>query len=214
MPRLPRLLLPQSYYHIMTRGNNRHRIFECAKDYLYYLDLAARYKLDHPFDLYHYCLMPNHIHLQIQTRSIQDFATFMKRLNLAYFHHYRQEYGWAGHFWQGRYKSQPIGKDSYFIQTGKYIELNPIRSGLVKDLKIYPWSSYRYYAMGEKNALITQDMFYQDLGRNNIQRQKSYKNLVIDTALADSYLKTVWGSNIQRYREQQKINRKLKNPKV
>ena len=80
--------------------------------------------------------MPNHTHMQIKTKSASDFAIFMKKLNLAYFHHYKREYDWVGHFWQDRYKSQPIGKDEYFIQCGKYIELNAVRAGIVKNQRI------------------------------------------------------------------------------
>ena len=76
MPRPPRLLLSQSYYHIMTRGNNRHTVFESDEDYLYYLDLMFKYKLEHPFDLYHYCLMSNHTHFLVKTNKAGDFSTF------------------------------------------------------------------------------------------------------------------------------------------
>jgi putative transposase len=69
----------------------------------------------------------------------------MKKLNPAYYHHYRQEYGWVGHFWQGRYRCQQVGKDAYFIQCGKYIELNPVRSGIVEKPEDYQYSSYGYF---------------------------------------------------------------------
>ena len=131
MPRPPRLLLSRSFYHIMTRGNNRNVVFRANEDYYYFLELVTKYKQEHPFDLYHYCLMPNHTHLLVQTRKANDFSLFMKRLNLAYFHHYRQLYNWVGHFWQDRYKSQPVGKDAYFTQCGKYIELNPTKPSII-----------------------------------------------------------------------------------
>src|SRR3989304_4426791 len=100
MPRPPRLLLSQSYYHIMTRGNNRNTVFRSDDDYYYYLELITKYKEKHPFDLYHYTLMPNHTHFLVKTNHASDFSTFMKKLNLAYFHRYRQNYSWVGHFWQ------------------------------------------------------------------------------------------------------------------
>ncbi|MCL5795836.1 MAG: transposase [Patescibacteria group bacterium] len=194
----------------MTRGNNRNVVFRQSDDYWYFLDLMRKYKKVHPFDLYHYCLMPNHAHMQIQTKSPLDFATFMKKLNLAYFHHYRQKYGWAGHFWQDRYKSQPIGKDSYFIQCGKYIELNPLRSGLIKNPEDYQFSSYNYYAFGKSNVLIAKDIFYDDLGKTAPEREKNYRELVINEFVEINYTQPIWGSNEQRYKEQQKINRKTK----
>ncbi len=83
----------------------------------------------------------------------------MKKLNLSYYHYFRNKHGWVGHFWQGRYKSQLVGKDKYFLQYGKYIELNPVRAGIVKDPQEYPHSSYNYYAKGEDNDIIMEDFF-------------------------------------------------------
>lgn len=209
MPRPPRLLLPQTFYHVMTRGNNRHEIFKSSTDYQYYFKLIDRYKTKHPFDLYHYCLMPNHVHLLVKTNKASDFSNFMKKLNLAYFHHYRQNYDWIGHFWQDRFKSQPVGKDEYFIQCGKYIELNPVRAGIVEKSEDYIYSSYRYYALGEKNYLITEDLFYQDLGQNMKDRQLAYQGLVIDDTIIASYKKSIWGTRVERYKEAQKIKRHI-----
>lgn len=209
MPRPPRLLLSQSYYHVMIRGNNRNIVFKSDTDYSYFLELVLKFKLNHPFDLYHYCLMPTHVHLLIRTNKASDFSTFMKKIELAYFHHYRQEYSWTGHFWQGRFKSQAVGKDAYFIQCGKYIELNPVRKGIVDRPEDYRYSSYKYYVEGQMNRLITTDFIYQEMGRDNITRQKKYQELIVDQAVEKTYDKNVWGSDYQRYREQDKINRKI-----
>src|SRR3989337_498790 len=100
MPRPPRLLLSQSFYNVMTRGNNRLTVFRSDEDYQYFLELIFRYKTEHVFDIYHYALMPNHTHMLVKINKASDFSTFMKRLNLAYFHHFRQKYSWVGHFWQ------------------------------------------------------------------------------------------------------------------
>lgn len=205
MPRSPRLLLPQSFYHIITRGNNRNIVFKFDIDYLYFLNLISKYKRELPFDLYHYCLMPNHTHLLIQTKRANDFSLFMKKLNLSYFHYFKKHYGWVGHFWQDRFKSQPVGKDRYFIQCGKYIELNPVRANLVSKPEEYYYSSYRYYTQGEKNDLITTDFLYQDLGETNFQKQKKYKEIVISDIVVNNYDKSVWGSKRQRYNEVRKI---------
>ena len=213
MPRTRRFILSQSYYHIMTRGNNRNIVFRSDTDYQYFLELIIKYKTEHPFDLYHYCLMPNHTHFLIQTKNALDFSIFMKKLNLAYFHHYRQEYGWIGHFWQDRYKSQPVGKDSYFVQCGKYIELNPVRANLVEKPEDYRYSSYKYYAQGILNKLITPDFIYEEMGKTCAKRQEQYKKLIIDQIIQESYNQGAWGSDYQRYKEAEKVNRKLKKEK-
>jgi len=206
MPRPPRFLLSKSYYHIITRGNNRNKIFRDEEDYQYYLDLISKYKKDLPFNLFHYCLMPNHVHLLIQTNDKNDFSLFMKKINLSYFHFYRKQYGWVGHFWQDRFKSQAIGKDEYFIQCGKYIELNPVRANIVIDPKEYPYSSYNYYSCGKNNELITRDFFYEGMGKNEEEKQNKYKDLVISDIIVSNYKKSVWGSDRQRYNETKKIS--------
>ena len=210
MPRPPRLLLPLSFYHIITRGNNRNTVFKCDTDYLYFLDLIRKYKEELPFNLYHYCLMPNHIHLLIQTKLADHFSLFIKKLNLAYFHYYKKNYGWTGHFWQGRFKSQPVGKDEYFIQCGKYIELNPVRANMVKNPKDYRYSSYRHYAKGQNNDLITEDFIYQDLSKTNTERQRKYQEMVISDIVMNGNKDKVWGSVKQRYNESRKIRRHSK----
>jgi len=205
MPRSPRLLLSLSYYHVMTRGNNLNRIFRCDNDYLKYKELISEYKKIHPFDLFHYCFMPNHTHFLIRTKDASDFSTFMKKLNLSYFYHYKKHYGWTGHFWQDRFKSQPVGKDEYFIQCGKYIELNPARAGIVKDPDNYKYCSYSYYADGKEDNLITEDIFYDQLGKTPSERQENYKRMIIDEIIEKTYKKKSWGSKEQRYNEIRKI---------
>lgn len=205
MPRSPRLLLSHSYYHVMTRGNNRNIVFKLVADYLYYLDLIDRFKKDLPFDLYHYCLMPNHVHFLVRTPNAQDFSNFMKKLNLAYFYHYKKSYKWVGHFWQDRFKSQPVGKDEYFIQCGKYIEMNSVRAGLVEKPEDYSYSSYQYYVSGKKDALLTDDLFYKDLGQTLKKRQKGYQDLIISDMVKENYLKRIWAGKLQSNNEAEKI---------
>lgn len=188
----------------MTRGNNQQIVFHKPQDYKFYLSLIARFKIELPFDLYHYCLMPNHTHFLVRTRDAEGFARFMKKLNLAYFSHYAQKYGWSGHLWQDRYKSQPVGKDAYFIQCGKYIELNPVRAELVKKPENYLYSSYRYYSLGEPNDLLSEDLFYPELANTSQKRYKAYQELVISDIILNSYPKPAWGSRPQRKNEQRK----------
>ncbi len=210
MPRQPRLLLSQSYYHVITRGNNRHQVFKEPADYFAFLEKLAYYKAELPFDLYHYCLMPNHVHLLVRTKDAANFSLFMKKLNLSYFHYFKRRYGWVGHFWQDRFKSQPVGKDNYFIQCGKYIELNPVRAGLAEKAEQYQFSTYSYYRSGKTNDLLTEDMFYAELGQNSQERQKKYDKLVISSLIEESYQKPSWGSDKQRYNENKKTSNHLK----
>lgn len=210
MPKQPRLLLSQSYYHIMIRGNNRNIVFRSDKDYAYFLKLISKFKLEHPFELYHYCLMPSHVHLLVKTNKASDFSTFMKKIELAYFHHYRQEYGWVGHFWQGRFKSQPVGKDEYFIQCGKYIELNSVRAGIVERPDDYVFSSYNYYTKGVNNPILTEDILYYSFGQNQKERRTTYQEMIVDDIILGSYDKKIWGTADERYNERKKIYNHIK----
>lgn len=205
MPRKPRLLLSHSYYHIIMRGNNRLKIFKSQDDYQYYLSLLVRFKKNHPFDLFHYCLMPNHIHFLIYTRSANDFSIFMKKINLAYFYYFKNHYGWVGHLWQDRFRSQPVGKDAYFIQCGKYIELNPVRAEIVAKPDNYLYSSYNFYTKGQPSQLLTEDIFFTSMGKTAKERREKYGALVISDIIIKSYQKKIWGSGGERYNENRKI---------
>lgn len=185
MPRQPRFLPPDNYYHIINRGNNHTSIFTCEEDFSFYLEKLKELKQEHPFDLFHYCLMETHIHLLVKINKKSDFSNFSKRLNLSYSSYFRRNYGFIGHFWQGRFKSQLISSDPYLLQCGKYIELNPYKAGIVENPEDYSWSSYRYYSLGEYNSLITEDIFYQDLGLNSKERQHNFKKLVIEPAVSE-----------------------------
>jgi len=203
-------LLSHSYYHIMARGNNKNVIFRSDADYLYFLGQIARFKKILPFDLYHYCLMPTHIHFLIRTFNGHNFSDFMKRISLAYFGYYKRKYGWVGHFWQGRFKSQPVGKDEYFIQCGKYIELNPVRSNLVLKPGEYLYSSYRHYVSGVKDPILTEDFLYKDLAKYLKEQRIVYKKLVVSDLVKDAFYKRVWGSESEAHNEDEKIRYRLR----
>lgn len=179
MPRQARFLPPKNVFHIMCRGNNGNTVFREPEDYAVYLELFERFKKDHPFNLFHYCLMPSHVHQLIETLPKSDYSVFMKRLSLSYFCYYRDKYGWKGHFWQDRFKSKLISKDDYLIQCGKYIELNAVRGGLVKNQGEWQWCSYKTYADGQKNRLITTDPIYESLGATDNIRQIAYQKMVL-----------------------------------
>mgnify|MGYP001558251488 FL=1 len=131
----------QEIYHLITRGNNRMKVFHTDEDFRFYLELIAKYKALHPVLLYHYCLMSNHIHLLGKVIQAGNLKKFMQGLNQSYSNYYKRVYKHSGHLWQGRYKSFLIQKDSYLLECGRYIERNPLRAKMVEDPKDWPWSS-------------------------------------------------------------------------
>jgi len=196
MPRPPRITVPGLPFHVLDRGNNRQIIFHDDEDFVYLLKLLKRYKKELKFRVYHFCLMPNHIHLMIEPTIEGSLPKIMMRLTLAYSSFFNKKYGGVGHVWQGRYKSSLIDKEDYFIWCGLYVELNPVRAGLVVRPENWKWSSYRFYAFGEINplmeGLIDVDPYYLKLVCPTAQeRQKRYRENVEGVVKEEAFLKNI-----------------------
>jgi putative transposase len=137
-----RCILDGVCYHIITRGNQRQKIFRKEGDYRGYLEKLKKYKRRHKFRLYGFCLMPNHVHLIGEIDEKENLAKFMHGINRSYTAYFNKEYKKVGHLWQGRFKSKIIVKDEYLINCINYIELNPIRANMAQSPNEYRWSSY------------------------------------------------------------------------
>ncbi len=156
MPRVARIYTEQGIFHILTKGNNKQWVFKDDSDFKAYIGILKDLKQEQPFDLYHYCLMNNHVHLIIETNKNTELSKLMKRLNLSYYQYFKKKYSYAGHFWQDRYKSYVIQKDEYLINCISYIEYNSVRANMVLRPEDYPWSSYKARILGEKDKLLDQ----------------------------------------------------------
>lgn len=152
MPRAARIYAEEGVFHILARGNNKQKIFLSDSDFTAYRLLIEELREGHPLKIYHYCFMTNHIHLVIETSPKTDLSRFMKRLNLVYYNHYKKRYGYAGHFWQDRFKSLLISRDEYLLACGLYIERNPVKAKMVESPGLYKYSSYNYYAYMDKKT--------------------------------------------------------------
>ncbi len=179
MPRKPRLLTEAGVYHIVTRGNNRQTLFRETTDYEFFLSLLLRVKEEHLFDIYHYCLMRNHVHLLMRFYDAESLRKVMQRVNLRYAKYYRKKYKYCGHVFQDRFKSFAIEKDAYLLECGRYIERNPLKARIVEVLIDYPWVSYGYYAYGRGNEWVSRNPLYEELGRNERQRQLKYREYLL-----------------------------------
>jgi putative transposase len=154
MPRSTRLLLNNVCYHIITRANHAQEIFLNIKDFNTYLKILQRYKLKYKFQLYAYCLMRNHVHLIMEPSEPEKLSKIMQGISQSYSIYFNKRYHKTGHLWQERFKSMVINKDQYLLNCLNYIEMNPIRAGIIKDAHRYRWSSYRYRMFGYKNSLL------------------------------------------------------------
>jgi len=174
------MLIDQGTYHVLTRGNNGQPVFHDEIDYQRYLQLLAAYIRKYHLKLYHFALMPNHVHLVLEVPVGDALSKTMSGVNLRYSLYYRRRYQYHGHLWQGRFKSLLIERDSYLLACGRYVELNPVRANLVGAPGAYVWSSYRVYADGAENPLVAPNPLYEALGATIDERQRAYRQFVLD----------------------------------
>ena len=125
----------------MNRGNRRTTIFQDDEDYQTFLFFLTVAQEKFPFFLISYCLMTNHIHLQIETITHQP-GKIMQYTSTNYANYYNNKYGYIGHLFQGRYQGEIIDNDAYMLQTSRYIHLNPVKAKIVEKPGDYRWSSY------------------------------------------------------------------------
>ena len=178
MPRKARIAPKQHIYHLLTRGNNSKTIFKKEEDYKEYINILQRYKAKYHFNLYHYVLMKNHVHLVLETSGMSgSLSEVMKGINISYVQYYKSKYKHAGHFWQDRYKSIIVSNDEYVLACGGYVELNPVRAKITQDLKTYRWSSYNCYAHGKNEPIVDENPIYTALSSDAIERRKKYHRL-------------------------------------
>lgn len=187
MPRGKRFIpVSDAALHITTRGNNRYYLFTNDKDKVYYLSALRDLKEENKLDILHYCLMDNHVHLVVWVRAEHTLSKCIKQLNLRYFNYYRKAYGYTGCLWQRRFKSNIIDTDAYLLQCGKYIELNPVRAQIVSMPEEYRFSSYRYYARGIPDSLVTPSPAYLGLSISAEKRREQYIEFVVDSSIINS----------------------------
>lgn len=178
MPRQARIAVAAQVYHVVSRGNNRERIFWDDDDYAAYLDLFRRYKERDGFRLYHWVLMPNHVHLLLEPDAGNSLSRTMQGLQLAYTLRAHKKYRGVGHLWQDRFKSFIIERDAYLLECGRYIERNPLRCGMVTDPMDYPWSSHGAYAAGRHDTVTDIHEIYTTLGNDPDRRRAAYRDYV------------------------------------
>jgi putative transposase len=177
MPRKPRFFVAGIPTHVVQRGNNRQAIFFAENDYRVYLgwvgEAAKRWKCA----VHAYVLMTNHVHLLVTAQDGEGISRLMQYVGRRYVPYINHEYGRTGTLWEGRFKSSLAQAGSYVLACHRYIELNPVRAGMVATPGDYPWSSYRSNALGEEDALLSAQADYLALGRSDSERRSAYRAL-------------------------------------
>ncbi len=177
MPRRARLILPNVPLHLIQRGNNRAVCFYAEDDYCVYLDGLARAARDTGCAVHAYCLMTNHVHLVVSPASAAGAGALMKQLGQRYVQYINRSYRRSGTLWEGRFRSCLLHAEDYLLACQRYVELNPVRAGLVEHPASYRWSSYRANTQGETLPGLTPHPLYLALGVAPEARQAAYREL-------------------------------------
>ena len=215
MARLPRIVVPGEPLHIIYRGNNRQDIFYTEEDMAHIKHHIAISLHKAYCPLHAYVFMTDHIHLLVTPKNRTELATFMQSVANRYVRYFNAKYHRTGTIWEGRFKSCLVDSERYLFTLYRYIEMNPVRAGIVPSTTDYPWSSYHYHALGKPDKLITEHTLYQDLGSDTAQRCRRYRqifdqpeNQTMNTNITQATLKgEVFGSEQFHEKMGQLLNR-------
>ena len=177
MARHARVAIETLPHHIIHRGNNRQRIFQDPEDYRVFLTLVLKYKQLYRTRLFAYVLMTNHFHLIIEPEDRTGLAKMMHGLAMSYARYTNKKYHRTGTIWESRFKSSPIETDRYLLACMCYVELNPMRAGIVSRPEDYPWSSYLVHALGNPDPMVDSAPSYDNLGKDPAECGKIYREL-------------------------------------
>jgi len=148
MPRKPRFYMPGVPAHIVQRGNCRQVVFFDGNDYQSYLNWLAEGAIKYGCAIHAYVLMTNHIHLLMTPVSKDSISKTIQYVGRYYVTYVNARYGKSGTLWEGRHKGCIINSEQYLLSCMRYIELNPVRAGMVMTPIEYCWSSYAANAKG------------------------------------------------------------------
>jgi len=179
MSRKPRIHFPGAVYHVILRGNAGRDVFSDATDrsrfHLLLQDGAERFG----HRIHAFCLMTNHIHLAVQVGNV-PLARIMQNLSFRYTQFFNRKRHETGHLFQGRYKALLIDADDYLLELVRYIHLNPVRGGIVKQPEDYPWSSHRAYLGREMIFWLTTDWIYGQFSEQATEAVRRFSHFVTD----------------------------------
>ena len=177
MPRLPRLSPVGFPLHIIQRGNNRQDCFNNHEDMAVYANRLNDYSVKYEVHVHAWVFMTNHVHLLVTPGTENSVSSMMQSLGRSYVRYFNQTYQRSGTLWEGRFRSSLVESSDYLLQCYQYIELNPVRAGMVDDPSEYTWSSYQCNGMGRQSKLITPHEIYLGLGNTFEARLENYRKL-------------------------------------
>lgn len=177
MPRKQRVSVVGIAEHVIQRGNNKQIIFAHKSDMKAYVVWLREYAEQFKVNIHAWVLMTNHVHL-LCTPDVEFGTThMMQALGRKYVQYFNRRYSRSGTLWEGRFRSSLVDNERYLLHLHRYIELNPVRAGMVNDPAEYSWSSYQINGLGKVSPLSTPHPLYLSLGKTDKQRQRNYRLL-------------------------------------
>lgn len=175
-----RVEFPGAVYHVTSRGDGREAIYLDDRDRRTFLEVVGSVLERFAWRCHAYCLMGNHYHLLIETPK-PNLARGMRQVNGVYTQRFNRRHGRVGHVFQGRYKAIVVQKDGHLLELCRYVVLNPVRAGLVKTVRAWPWSSYRV-TVGEASepAWVTTDWLLAQFGQRRAAAVREYRQFVAE----------------------------------
>jgi len=178
MARLPRLTVPGYAHHLIQRGNNRQAVVATDADRQLLLDLLAEHAKACDVAVHAYVLMDNHFHLLATPATSQGLAQMMQAVGRRYVRYFNDQQKRTGTLWEGRFKSSLIESERYLLACMAYIDLNPVRAGMVQQPGNYHWSGYAHHTGQRAEPWLTPHPLYWELGNTPFAREMAYANLV------------------------------------
>jgi putative transposase len=161
----------------MQRGVNKGRCFDDDSDRELYLGLLAELAPHHQCDVHAYVLMTNHVHLLVTPEVPPAISLLMRNVGQRYAQAYNRRHARTGPLWNDRFKTSLVDTESYLFVCYRYIELNPVRAGMVAAPEHYPWSSFCTNAWGVPSVLVRPRPEYLSLGSTPEERLAAYRAL-------------------------------------
>jgi putative transposase len=177
MPRQPRFFVAGEMQHVIQRGNNRAPIFAGKQDYRFFLDCLIKACVVHGVSVHAYVLMTNHLHLLATPMHELSLPRTLQSVGRRYVQFFNSAYRRTGTLWEGRYRASVVDSERYLLTCMRYIEMNPVRVGMVEHPRDYPWSSHHANAWGVSDPLVTAHELYCRLSRSVMERQQTYREL-------------------------------------
>jgi putative transposase len=177
---MARLLRPRIVgltQHVIQRGNNKSDIFRAKDDYELFLAAAAEACSLHDVTVNAYVLMTNHVHLMMTPQAVDGISKAMQTIGRRYVYYFNHVYDRTGGLFEGRYRATVIDDETYWFTCARYVELNPVRAGLVARPEDYKWCSYRSHGLGTTDRLLTYHDLYLRLGDSPGARQHAWREI-------------------------------------